>query len=69
MSSRRSLGLRGMLNSLPTYTAPTLPTSYQVAPAPSPERVAAIRSHVFATPVVQEIRRPAAEPLGFAATW
>lgn len=69
MSSRSGLGLRGMLNSLPTYSAPTLPTAYQLASAPSPDRVAAIRSHAFATPVVQEIRRPAAEPSGFAATW
>ena len=58
-----------MLTSRTTYAVPTLPASYQVASAPSPDRVAAIRSHVFATPVVQEIRRPAAEPLGFAATW
>jgi len=58
-----------MLNSRTTYPVQTLPASREVAPASSHDRGVAILSHVFATPVVREIRRPASEPPGFAATW
>ena len=72
MSRRAPDGLRGMFDSPSThspYTVSTLPTSRQVVPAASRDQDAAIRSHVFATPVVREISRPAPEPLAFAATW
>jgi len=61
-----------MFNALTTsspYTVSPLPTPRQVVPAPSRDEDAAVRSHVFATPVVREISRPAPEPLAFAATW
>jgi hypothetical protein len=58
-----------MLNSHHIQTAAPSPASREVAPPASRDQGAAIFSHAFTTPRVQEIRRPAPEPLSFAATW
>ena len=58
-----------MLNSLPTHSASPSPASREVAPPTYRDPRATATSHVFATPVVREISRPAAEPQSFAATW
>lgn len=58
-----------MLNSLATHSASPSPASREVAPPAYRDPGAAALSHVFATPVVREIRRPAPEPQSFAATW
>ena len=58
-----------MLNSLATHSASPSPASREVAPPTYRDPRATATSHVFATPVVREISRPAQEPLSFAATW
>lgn len=58
-----------MLNSLATHSASPSPASREVAPPTYRDPRATAMSHVFATPVVREISRPAPEPLSFAATW
>ena len=58
-----------MLTSLATQSATPSPASREAAFPTYRDQPTAARSHVFATPVVREIRRPAPEPLSFAATW
>jgi len=58
-----------MLNSVATHSVSPPPASREVAPPTYRDPRIATVSHAFSTPVVREIRRPAAEPLSFAATW
>ena len=72
MSERRPNGLRGMFNSHSTnttYSVSSLPAARDFALAPSHDQRVATTRHVFTTPIVREISRPAPEPLAFAATW
>jgi hypothetical protein len=72
MSEQYTNGLMGMFDSHSTHTTysvspPRAARDFALAPSHDP-RVATTR-HVFTTPVVREVSRPAPEPLAFAATW
>jgi hypothetical protein len=72
MSGGRPNGLRGMFNSLSTHSTYSVPTPAALrdfAPGPSREQGVGTTAHVFSTPIVREVSRPAPEPLAFAATW
>jgi hypothetical protein len=58
-----------MLNSSLTRSVSPLAVSRDVAPPLHTDHAAASIAHVFATPVVREVRRPVSEPASFATTW
>ncbi len=58
-----------MLNSVATHSVSSPPASREAVPPTHRDPRVAAFPHVFRTPVVRELRRPAAEPLSFAATW
>ena len=58
-----------MLTTLPNPAVPSPRASFVVAPPVRHDYGVALTAHAFATPVVREVSRPAAEPPGFASTW
>lgn len=51
------------------YSVSSLPAAHELAQPPPHDQRGATTGHVFTTPVVREVSRPAPEPLAFAATW